>query len=456
MNALATDDPTSYRPVLRLALPAIGYSILQTLIFIADRAMIGRFSSTGLASMQIASVIEWSLGSIFMALEVGVLARIGFLYGAREFPRVRSLAKNALAIAMTLGVFVAIGTPLVRASLGGFGGGSPESVIRGAADYLLFTIAASPFVYVGIASAAIFQGINDTRTPLIVGVLANILHVPLNVVFIFGGLGVPAMGIKGCGISSALTFALEAILLAIALGLRLRALGRDSADRKVALSDARDAFRIAIPSFAERVVFHAGYLTFISIINRLGEESMAANQVLISIEAICFLGADGFAVAAASLVAQRKGAKDLGGAVRSAKTALVLGTSALFVAGVVSLVGRDLFIPFFSPDPKVQALARSIIVLFLVAEPLLAYASIVGQSLRGAGHTFDALITTILSAVVIRVSLTWFFGIHLGLGLFGVWIGSTVDWGMRSVMLFLFARYRIKEAFRAEAASVRG
>jgi Na+-driven multidrug efflux pump len=65
----------------------------------------------------------------------------------------------------------------------------------------------------------------------------------------------------------------------------------------------------------------------------------------------------------------------------------------------------------------------------------MAFATVTGMSLRGAGDTKTVLRATIVCAVVVRLAATYFFAIVLGFGLVGIWMGSTADWMCRSAML---------------------
>src|ERR1700728_2174544 len=90
--------PSLAREVRRIALPAIGSSLLQTMVFVVDLARLGPHAESSLAAMQVAGPIEWSLWSVFMAFEVGTIARIGRHVGARDAPRARrGLVLSAVA-----------------------------------------------------------------------------------------------------------------------------------------------------------------------------------------------------------------------------------------------------------------------------------------------------------------------------------------------------------------------
>ena len=193
--------------------------------------------------------------------------------------------------------------------------------------------------------------------------------------------------------------------------------------------------RIAVPAFAERVLYHVGYLGYVLIIARLGDAAMAANQSLISVESICFLSADGFGIAAAALVAQKLGAGEPETAAKVARIGARDAMMTLTLFGVTALALRSVILPMFSHDPEVLAIGRGAMPVLTVAQPFMAVGIVLAQSLRGAGRTREALAVSVIGAVIVRLSATWLFAVTLGLGLTGVWMGSTLDWMVRSALL---------------------
>src|SRR5262249_9062220 len=154
-------------------------------------------------------------------------------------------------------------------------------------------------------AAASLQGSGDTRTPLYVATVGNIVNVVLSAALIFGRFGLPELGVRGAAVGHAATISIEGLLLTAALlskrsplPLRDRKTGSFEQDR----AELARVLRIAWPAFAEKALYHVGYISFVAIIGLLGSEVMAANQALVAIEAICFLSADGFGVAAGAVV----------------------------------------------------------------------------------------------------------------------------------------------------------
>jgi Na+-driven multidrug efflux pump len=203
---------------------------------------------------------------------------------------------------------------------------------------------------------------------------------------------------------------------------------------------------VAAPAFAERLVYQACYLGYVAILGLLGAAAMAANQALISIEAICFLSADGFGVAAAALVAQKLGAGRPGEAARAGRTATLMAVLLLCAFGLVFAAAPRLLMLPFSSDPALIELGGRSLYVAAIAQPFMAFATVIGMGLRGAGATRSVLAVTLLCSFAVRLGATWLFAITLGYGLVGVWMGSTADWICRTALLgAVWARGRWRE-----------
>lgn len=438
----------------RLAFPAIIHSLLQTLVFVVDRVMLGRHGADSLAAMQLGGALEWSIWSVFAAFEVGTIARVGRHVGARDPAAARRAAQISLVAAAAMGTMLAIASPLLLDLLPLVARNVSAPAMAEAKAYLGVAIAASPLVFVATITIATLQAGGDTKTPLAIGIAANVLHVGMNYVLI------PSLGARGAGISTAATFFLEAglatwALLDVTRPVSLRA-NKSEVSPSVGTNreEAGMLARIAVPAFAERVLYHVGYVGYVLIIAKLGDASMAANQSLISVESICFLSADGFGIAAAALVAQKLGAGEPESAQKVARISTRDAVIALTLFGLTALALRSVILPMFSRDAEVLGIGRRAIPVLAVAQPFMAVGIVLAQSLRGAGRTREALGVSVIGAVIVRLSATWFFAITMGLGLTGVWMGSTLDWMVRSVLLgVVWSRTRPRARAAAERAA---
>ncbi len=420
--------PASLRTILSMALPAIGAQLLQTGVLYADRIMLGHYSGGALAAMQIAGPIEWTLVSITSAYAVGTLALVGRAYGAGDRESIRRHTTLGVTLAIGLGALVAVLAlallPILpalfpRASQG------PSGSLTLAREYFAMALWAAPFYCVGAAGFAALSACRDTVTPLKIGLVVNVVHVAVNYLLIghadgTGRFGLPGMGARGAGLSTALTFVLEAALTLWALSRSIRpfrwpwheVMGRD---------DLRALVRVSLPAATEKVIYHAGYIAFVWMIALLGDDGMAANQALIAIEAITFTTVEGFATACGALVAQELGAGRPTRARRVGIQAAALGVATLSRVGVGFFVFRHQLPALVTPRGDLQDAAAGALVVMAIAQPFMAMGVVLGQGLRGAGATRLSLVVSIAAGFFVRLAVTWWATHGLALGIAGVW-----------------------------------
>lgn len=425
--------PASAAAVLRLAGPAILAQLLQTGVLYADRVMLGHHSATALGAMHVAGTVEWTLVSLASAYAVGTLGLVGRAVGAGD----RDAARRHTALAVQLAVLIGAVTALIAAvailpllpRLFPGAPSGPGTALAGAQEYLSAALYAAPFYCVGAAGFAALSGSGDTVTPLGIGVVVNVVHVGVNWILI------PRLGARGAGISTAASFALEAALTLLALA---RA-GRPTSLRPFRLGFARADLRAlvtpSVPALLERLVYHAAYMAFVWMTARLGDDAMAGNQVLIAVEALSFMTVEGFATAAGALVAQELGAGRRATAARVGWLAAGQATLTLSTFGVGFYLLRHRLPALVTPRADLQQSAAAALVVCALAQPFMGASVVLGQALRGAGATRLSLLASLFAGFGVRLVATWYATTRLSLGLTGVWIGSTADWVLRTVVV---------------------
>lgn len=452
------------REVLRLTGPAVLTSLLQTVVFLTDRVMLGRYSETALASMQISGPVLWSVFSIFFGSMIGAVALIARAVGAGDHARANAIARTSLRFAAVVGLAVGL--------LGMLGSGwiadvmapeeSPE-ITALAAEYMFVFFLGFPAVYVGAAGALVVNAGGDTRSTLRIGIITNLVNLAINYVLIYGHtigpIEIPALGAVGAATGSVTAYVVESVLILRALRghrgwlatispLRVRdlfALEISESER----TSLRAILRLSLPALAERVVIHAGFLGFVRVVTSLGDSAMAANQALITLESICFLAADGFGVAAATVVGQYLGRDDPSGSQRGGwlaawTCAAVLGVVGLAIWATAPWTTR-IFVPPDQSGTAMIAMALAAMPLLVLSQPFMAIAMVLGHGLRGAGDTRSPLLAAVIGGLLVRVAGAIALARGLDLGLVGIWIATCCDWAVRTIILVaVFARGRWK------------
>jgi putative MATE family efflux protein len=397
--------------------------------------MLGHYSIAALASMRISGSFFWCLEGILSAIAVGTVALVGRAIGSGEKSLAAAAARGSLLFAVVVGITASVLCLLNLKEIIGFFPLTDSSVIQAADDYLRIILAALPLVLLSLVGAAIFQACGNTRTPFLISLVANAVNFVVNYILIFGNYGAPELGVRGAAIGSAIAIAINATVLLFILTrnnslINLRGYGGEWAA-------LMRIWRVSLPAFADRLARSFGYLGFTFMISSLGGVAMATHEAILGVEEICYMSADGFGMAAAAIVAQKLGAKQLQEATWGAVMAVAL---AIGLQGTVSL--GFIFIPaqllsILSPDPQIINTGIPCLYVAAVAQPFMAISIVLEQALRGAGATKIALFVSLAGWLVVRLVATYTFVFGFNLGLVGVWLGSTCDWFVRAVVLLL-------------------
>ena len=422
--------------VFRLALPAMGEQMLSMMVGIVDTYLVGHLGAASLAAVGLANQWVFMATMLFGAIATGATALIARFVGAREKTQANEVLRQSMLLGAGIGVFATVmgftlAEPAVRLL------GAEEEVVTLSASYLRVVSSIfffSTLMFIGNAS---MRGAGDTRTPLLVMVVVNLLNVGVAWTAINGPFGLPKMGVVGSAMGAATGRMAGGMLVVYLLlkgraGIKLRlAHLRPDSDLN------RRILRVGLPTGMEQLLFRTGHMVFARILAELGTVAYAANQVAMNGWSLSFMPGFGFALAATTLVGQRLGADDPEGAQQRGYTSYRLAATLMGSVGVLFLLFPGQIVGFFTNDPEVVEIGTMPLRMVGVIQPLLAAAMVFPGALRGAGDTRFPMVVTGAAIWLIRLPLAYLFAIVLGWGLPGAWGALALDLCMRGLLNFL-------------------
>jgi MATE family multidrug resistance protein len=419
----------SLRELLQLGWPIVLAQLSTTLMGVIDSAFVGRLGAAELAAVAFANIWIWTLFSLFLGSASAVQTFVAQAQGSGDERRAGSWAWQGLfgivpptALA-ALGAYAA--TPVLLPELLRLVGSAPE-LVEPAVAYLrpraLGMVALGAiFVWNGF-----FRGVGMTWVPLAVGLVANVVNAVADYALIFGELGAPRLGIAGAAIATAAAECLDAaLLIAIATHPRIRARFGTGPHAPAARSFVR-LVRTGLPIGAQWVFDALSFAVFTLLLASLNAASVAASHAFIMIVNVSFMVCLGVSGATQTLVGRALGGGEPELAVRALRHGLWVGVSISSALAVALTAIPETLMRIFTDDPDVLALGVGVLRLGAIFQLLDAIHIVVMGALRGAGDTFWPAAWQTLLAWGVFVPGAWLFGVHLGHGLTGAYLGGTL------------------------------
>ena len=269
------------------------------------------------------------------------------------------------------------------------------------------------------------------------------------------------MGIEGAAIGTLASFALGAAAILFTLFTRSGTVKLVPFDGP-SLSSLSPVVRLSIPAFGEKIAFHTAFVIFAAYVGHLGALEMSANQALIAIESLGFMVAHGFSIAASALVAQKLGAQRPNEATAVGWISAGLGAAVLGVVGLLFWFFPATFLGWFTDNPVLIEMGVPCLKLAAAIQPVMAICDAMSGSLRGA-EMRTPMLAAFIGPGVVRLFFCWYLAFEMDMGLFGIWVGTSLDWLVRLVFLtVMFSRGKwrrilgVAEIFGAPLAAARG
>jgi len=434
-DSLADETQVLDKPQLniwQLAWPAIVSNLLFSVIGLVSIKIVGSLGASAVASATTGNRIFFALQAIMMAISAGTTAMVARSVGAKNYTEAAKVTSVSLWVGNVVAVLLMVPCIIFASEMAGIFG-LDEATTADAARFIQWISVFNVAFAINMILSASLRAAGDTRTPLWIGVLTNVVNVALVYWLVFGGYGVPAMGVAGAAIANGLSFALAAMVyLGLWYGGRLKVGvgGRGSMTEK----RIRQLIDIGYPAGVEQLVFQLGFLAFLWLVGYYGTAAFAAYGIGVQILSLSFVVGFGFSIAGATLVGQHMGAKDPQGAMRHGWRATGMAIASMVgLSGFIVAFSEDIA-RFLIDDDEVVRLTVIFIYILGIAQPLMAIEFTLSGCLRGAGDTRFPLKATMAGRIGARVGLAALFTF---MGLTVVWIYAALigDYIVKALML---------------------
>ncbi len=436
----AIDESNLLRSVVKLAWPVVVQQVSFSMVQLVDTALVGHLGEDALAGVRLAGQIFWFSQAGMVAVAVGSTAVIARNVGAGQSHLAEGTLRNAIIMSFAWGCVIGVAMWFLGSWGLGMLGAEEQAQHQGTV-YLKAAAVGMPMWSLIYAGNASLQGAGDTWTPMLTGILINIVNVVVAYACINGEGPAPRMDVlgSGAGFTGAAIVGAVVVLAILSSGTRIihwtpweaYRLDRHEASRVLA---------VGVPAGFEQVQFNIAFMIYTRIIASLGTTAVAAHGVTLAIQGLTFNVGFALSVATTALVGQSLGAQRPDLAERSAyltaRYSLVFMSALAVVMMVLGGQITGLFVGGEDADEVVH-IGRQLLFVFAFAMPALAVSLSLGGALRGAGDTRSVLVIMAGTTWIVRLVPAYLMAITLGWGVPGAWVAAVIDINSRAVLMFL-------------------
>jgi putative MATE family efflux protein len=436
------------RLIRQIALPAsIGF-FFNTMYNIVDTFFAGLHSTDALAALAASFPIFFIIIALGSGIGQGATALISNAVGEGDLERAHRISLQAvsfgLLFSIVLTVFGLASAPILFRFLG-----AEDRYLALALAYMNTILLGTIFFLLQSSLNATLNALGDTRTFRNVLVVGSVLNAGLDPWFMFGGFGLPAMGIRGIALATVVIQAGAAVYLLFKVRHTRLWRGWRWSWFKPDRAHYRDIAAQGLPASLNMMTVALGIFIITWFIGRFSKEGVAAYGIATRIEQIFLLPTIGLNIAILALAGQNNGARRFDRIRQAYRTSLGYGLGMMLVAGVVVYFAGDRMMAWFTRDEVVVGIGAGYL---RVASITLCSYVILFQTvylLQGLKKPIYGLWVGLYRQLVAPCLVFWLLAFELEWKLAGIWWGIfLVTWSAALFMLW-FGGWKLKAIERA-------
>lgn len=431
----ATTRRYELKQLFHLMLPILVTQFSQAGLGLIDTIMAGRLSPTDLAAIAVGVGLWIPVMLLFSGIMIATTPLVAEAKGARTPEKIATIARQSLWVAFILGVIAGLVLQVLPLTLPLLG--VPESLQPKAGLFLHAIGFGMPAVTMYAALRGYSEAIGYPRPVTAISLMALLLLVPLNFIFMYGVGPIPALGSAGCGFATAILQWL--MLMSLALYIFKNRVYQSSQPfshwEKLNTYWLKRILKLGFPIglaiFFEVSIFSTAAI----VLSPLGETIVAAHQIAISVTSQLFMIPMSLAIALTIRVGTYYGEQNWDAMRRVQGLGLITATILALLIMLMLWVFRSEIVALYTSDPMVTQIALYL-VLFAVAYQLMdAWQISAAGCLRGMQDTKGPMWITMIAYWVIAFPVGVYLSRFGDMGAAGVWVGLIVGLSVACVLL---------------------
>ncbi len=388
------------KELIILAIPAICEEILGTLLQYVDTAMVGHLGEEATAAVSTTTTIGWLIGGFFLSIGIAMLAIMSKTVGEGNDDKLKKLAGQAVILVLGAGVTVGI-LALSLARYIPVWMGADDNVRPDAYKY--FLIISIPMVF--RASTIIFgsciRATLDTKSPMVVNLIANAMNIILDLVLIYG----LDMGVTGAAYATAVSYITAGTLMFIVFKNKKQlALSKESIKPDKVL--LKEISKVALPAAGTRATTSLAYVVFAGLVSGMGTGIFAAHSIAINAETIFYIPGYGLSSATSAMIGVAYGEKNTKRLKSVMQLSIMITIGIMIINGIVLYLTSYPLMSVFTNSKNVTELGSDMLKIVAFTEPFFGLMIAVQGIFYGLGRTGKVFVIETVSMWGIRIIFT--------------------------------------------------
>jgi putative MATE family efflux protein len=425
--------------------------LLYMLMGNADTLMLSQYSDNSVAAVGVSNQILSMVIVMFGFVATGTAILVAQNLGAKKDDDAREVSAVSIGANLVFGLILSAAVFIFSEQLLRLMDLPPE-LFDEANSYLRIVGGFSFIQSLIMTVSSIIRSYGFTRDIMYVTIGMNVLNVIGNYLFIFGPLGFPVLGVEGVAISTTVSRILGLLAAIYVMTKRVPGSLPISMLFSFPKKHLKNLLNIGIPSAGEHLSYNGSQMVITYFIATLGTQALTAKVYTQNVMMFIFLFSIAISQGTQILIGHMVGAKDIENAYKRALKSLKLAIIiSIATAALVSFFSKDL-LGIFTDNMSIIELGTTLILLTIILEPGRSFNLVLISSLRAAGDVKFPVYIGILSMWGVSVTLSYFLGIYLGMGLVGIWIAFIADEWLRGLLMLWRWRSRVwvKKSFVPE------
>lgn len=433
--------------IFSMAWPATIENVLQMAVGMVSSAMLGRVGAIAIGSVGLGRRITMLVWGFFAAIGTGTTVMVARSVGAKNRAKAGRYAEQAFFLALGMVLAVSILTFFFAEEILILLYNTSGELLDVGTDYLRIAIWGVPFMAVMQITGAIMRGAGNTKVPMQVATVINIVNVILSYALIFGNFGFQPMGVIGAAWASNIAQAVGAMLALYIMLFRQDNLVFKLRGVRIVKADVKALLGIGLPTAAENLLRQMGQIMLTGLVVSFGNIALAAHQQGLTAESLSYMPAMGFSVAATAFVGQSMGAGSTKLAERYVKELSKWSVILTAFTSSFLIFAPRLVFGLLTDVPEVIELGAYYLILMGIVQIPQQLTGVFTGALRGAGDTKFPMVIAAIGLWGIRLPFAYLFSLYFDWGILGVWVAMTLDLFVRfglSAFRYLGGRWRVQ------------